>query len=275
MGENMRFVITEDLYNELLDRYCIEKSTSHRTEKVRKLVQCQAKDGSIYQAHRWVKIEKENILNRKISKEYEEVLKRDNDRILTNKDYLELSKDEEKELINKLNKVHYYKDNGILIAYGRKEHLKDKFQKEYDSAIYLHSLGYKVKMLPAVYSERTNGETGSTSDLLVNNVLTELKKITGTGKNAITNNGGDALDQGENAFLYVTGLFTKEEFNRQLGEVVKHSNNMRRKHGKQLNCKIMVRLEKENKTYLYNINKNGIANIDNPFSVSNSNRTIE
>lgn len=61
----MRFVITEDLYNELLDRYCIEKSTSHRTEKVRRLVTVIPSKGRSYQAYRLV-----NVVDEKNKKEF-------------------------------------------------------------------------------------------------------------------------------------------------------------------------------------------------------------
>ena len=101
----MRFVITEELYNELADRYCIEKSTSHRTEKVRKLVQVQKKKGGYYQAYRWVKIAEEKLNeNKEYYNHYEKIL---NNHILQiGKNQIQLNKNRDlKNIYKKINTV--------------------------------------------------------------------------------------------------------------------------------------------------------------------------
>lgn len=53
----MRIVITEKLYNELADRYCIEKSNHNKRVKanlVKKIVQIKKKNGGVYEGYRWI-----------------------------------------------------------------------------------------------------------------------------------------------------------------------------------------------------------------------------
>ena len=87
----MILLVKSDVYNELAEKY-IEKS-SHRTEKVRKLVQIHRNEGKDYQAYRWVNVMSGNMP--RIDKKYKAAdataKAQYNSKVIVNKDFRDLT----------------------------------------------------------------------------------------------------------------------------------------------------------------------------------------
>lgn len=205
----MVYLVREDIYKSICDLMGIEKSTSHRTEKVRKLVQVQKEKGGYYQAYRWVKImdgkaaridKKYNSVDAAVKIQY-------NQKHIVSKDFRDLTQEEVKDFVNRAKNEYYYYDRmGVHIAYGNeKSKDKEKFNKELADCKVLVDAGHEVYWLPESYAyneiEFQNKKHG---DTITDDIPLEMKD---TPKN-IKGNYKEARDQAIDIFIRVTGSIT-------------------------------------------------------------------
>ena len=220
----MRIVITEELYNELADKYCIEKSTSHRTEKVRKLVQVQKKKGGYYQAYRWVKVMDGKAS--RIDKKYNPIDARAkiqyNQKHIVSKDFRDLTPEEVKDFINRAkNEYYYYNRDGVHIAYGndlyKKEKDKEKFYKELNDCRILASYGHEVFWLPEYYAYSDKEHRNMThGDTITDNEPLEFKNI----KKKVKDNYKKANEQAFNVFLSISDDISENDAAEQIQDYI-------------------------------------------------------
>lgn len=151
----MILLVKSDVYNELAEKY-IEKS-SHRTEKVRKLVQIHRNRGKDYQAYRWVNVMSGNMP--RIDKRYKAAdataKAQYNSKVIVNKDFRDLTPLEVEQFINRAkNEFYYYDSKGVHVAYGNEKGKdKEKYLKELNDCKILVRTGHEVYWLPEYYAK--------------------------------------------------------------------------------------------------------------------------
>ena len=190
----------------------------------------------------------------------EERLKRyiwENGKRLTDKRFLDLSKNEIKKLINQLRSCHYYDNEGIHVAYGRTDNLKTSTNtKELKGAKVLRDLGIEVFLLPDMFAYGKNGSEKKTfgdAIALHKNHIMDFKQV--DGENAGSNY-SKAMKQGHDCLLYITNPYMSLEKVKEQIQTVYEKKYISKKRFR-MNSDVIVYFEDNNKTYLLKYGKNG------------------
>lgn len=204
---------------------------------------------------------RDNMYHKKENYETEEEkIKRyiwENGRRLTDKKFLDLSKEEVKKLINQLRSCHYYDDEGIHVAYGRKEKLsKNTNVKEMKGARVLRDLGIEVFLLPDMFAYGKNGSEKKTfgdAIALHKNHVMDFKQVDGEN---VGKNYSHAMQQGHDCLLYITTPFMSLETVKDKIRECYDKKHISKKRYK-MNSDVIVYLEYSNETYLLKYGKEG------------------
>lgn len=185
-----------------------------------------------YQYQRNFPENKDNIYQRKNSNETEEARMerylRENSKILTDKNFIDLSKKEVKKLINCLRNSHAYTKEGIKVAYGRVEkNSKKTNEKELKGAKLLRDIGLEIFLLPNRFAVDKNNNERIFGDAIVlnHNHILDFKQVDGK------NPGRDwkkATSQGHDVLLYITSEMDIESVKLSINDFKKHISKKRK-----------------------------------------------
>lgn len=257
----MKLLIKADVYNELAEKY-IEKS-SHRKDKIRKLVHIHNNKGKDYWAYRLCNSNPEMAkLMGKVDKDTRDKYIKENENILTNQAFIEMSDKDKNEFINSVKKCHYYMKDGVYVAYGRKEKSRInsgerlKFKREFFAAKQLAKLGYPTYLIPehiAKYPDDKNKDK-TLADIVHNNVLTDAKHTVSRG--GIQTQYGDSRYQGDNVFIEVeNNRIDKNSAIRAINGKIKAI--QMAEPDRNFLGKVFLYLHKDMKMYCFNVKENG------------------
>lgn len=258
----MILLVKSDVYNELAEKY-IEKS-SHRTDKVRKLVRVHPNKGKDYFAYRLCNANPEFAkYTGHVDKKTREKYIKENETVLTHKAFLEMSDKDKKEFIEKAKSCHYYMKDGVYVAYGRKEKTKGKknetakFKREFFAAKQLAKLGYPTYLIPEHIAKYDNDKDDKDlADMIHNNTLTDAKHAGSRG--GIQDSYSEGRHQGDNVFIEVVNknIDKVDAIRAIIGRinVIRKSKNY---DGRFFEGKIYLYLHNDKKMYCFNSDKNG------------------
>lgn len=187
----------------------------------------------------------------------------ENSQIFTKKGYRELSESEKKDLIARLKNAHYYKKDGVFVAYGRKENStgKDNFDYEFEAAKDMVGYGNTVYLVPEWYA-RDGNDKKDTADSILNDDFLEIKHA--ESNNGVRDRYADSRKQADNVYIDVK---FESDINKVkniiFGKIAKIKSSGKF-NDKSFEGKVYIHLN--NKTYQLDIDKNGIGEEPIPLS---------
>ena len=264
----MKLLVRKDVFDELSEQF-LEKSISHRKEKIRKLVRVHPNKGKDYFAYRLCNANPDMAKwMGKVDKKTREKYIKENEDVLTHQAFIEMSPKDKKDFIEKVKQCHYYLKDGVYVAYGRKEKAqnkpkeKKKFKREFFAAKQLAKLGNPTYLIPehiAKYPDtdiKNKGNDKDLADMIYNDTLTDAKQTESRG--GIQDSYSEGRHQGDNVFIEVTNKkINKDSAIRAIIgriKVIKESENY---NGKSFEGKIYLYLHNDKKMYCFNSDKNG------------------
>lgn len=259
----MVLLVRKDIYIELSEKY-LEKSLSHRKEKIRKLVRVHPNKGKDYFAYRLCNANPEFAkYTGHVDKKTREKYIKENETVLTNKAFIEMSNKDKKEFIKKAKSCHYYMKDGVHIAYGRKEKSKGnkieslKFKREFFAAKQLAKLGFPTYLIPEhIAKYKDSKDDKELADMIYNNTLTDAKHAESRG--GIQSLYAESRYQADNVFIEVADKeIDKEDAIRAIIGRIKVIRQSENYDGRSFEGKIYLYIHKDKKLYCFNSAKDG------------------
>ena len=250
----MILLVKSDVYNELAEKY-IEKS-SHRTEKVRKLVQIHRNEGKDYQAYRWVNVMSGNMP--RIDKKYKAAdataKAQYNSKVIVNKDFRDLTPLEIENFVNRAkNEFYYYDSKGVHVAYGNENGKdKEKYLKELNDCKILVGAGHEVYWLPEHYAMDSEGSKIH-GDTITDNTPLELKDTKKNAKGSYKDGRKQAID----VFIRITDPMTTNYATTSITKYINAVKRQKENGHSDFEGRLYLYFEKTKQLRLFVFNKQG------------------
>ena len=197
----------------------------------------------------------------------------------TDKKYRDLTENEKKELITKLENADYKKYKNSFISTSKLLYEKSEtLVKEIKALNVLNELGYSVYLLPFGYARNNQNFLQKSTDSIFEHRFLEMKSISSDGKNAGYNAYRESRKQADNVIL----SFEKDVSPKIALNNVQRSLNISKRTYDENNIQadmsgyVFLHFEKTNETELFEIDKNGrTKKIElNSFGLKNTRESI-
>ena len=179
----------------------------------------------------------------------------------TDKKYRDLTEQERTELINRLENADYKKYKNCYISTSKLLYEKpETLVKEIKALNVLNELGYTVYLLPYGYARNNQDFLQKSSDSLVHSQFLEMKTVVSSGKSAGQSAYKDSRKQSDNVILSYTENISPHTAMQSLWNYINGAKKdlIEKNEGYDFSGEIILHFEKENKTILYEVNKEGI-----------------
>ena len=251
----MVLLVRKDIFDELSEQY-FEKSTSHRKEKVRKLVQIHRNKGKDYQAYRWVNIMSGDMprIDNKYKATDSKAKAQYNSKIIVNKDFRDLTPEEVKKFVEDAkNKFYYYNSKGVHVAYGNEKGKdKEKYNKELNDCKILVGAGHEVYWLPEHYAMDSNGSKVH-GDTITDNIPLELKDTNKNTKGSYKEGRKQAID----VFIRIINPMTTSYATTSITKYINAVKEQNKKEHNNFEGKVYLYFEKTKQLRLFVFNEQG------------------